>query len=636
MRSVDKRFVLILAGVSWATCFGQYPDKHATDAGGQLDTSEAAVGSCTIFTVSRGEKVLFGNNEDYTNPKTFYREVPAGNGNYGGVYFGFDNLWAQGGINEKGLCYDWNALPPAALNKHPELRPFVAQKIGFGCWALNKCATVEEAIELAKSYSLGPALKAQVHFADATGDAVVISAGADGELAFTRKPLGDGYLVSTNFNRANSGNAHSYPCRRYDKAVEMLERIDDRSSLTVDYVRSILDSVHVEGSEINTLYSNIFDLRNGIIYLYHWHQFDEVLKLNVAEQLAKGSWVQKISDSFSSRTYARGLTEYIEYRGRSKEGKSPLDELPPHIRRVTHFGQRADFSHDGKRILFLEKTFGDVYEVELKTGIIRAMTHHYYHEGYTRALYLANGNILLSGARKFDAAEPLASRSEKNAELWVLKKDLSTPPVPLDEKCSEGPAVSRKRMNIIWTQGGAFYSAEIVYADGKPKLAGKTKVLDKEDLSFETGLETQNLRPPDERELIFSAYGYQGTEVCGLDLRTGKVVNYSKAPNQYDEPEGIFPNGKHTLVECDKHVLRGSQHVDLYKLALDGSGKTERVTFFSDYPGYKASNPVVSDDGKYIAFQVARSRDMAAVGRGILILDVEKWERSRRAQSRQE
>ena len=64
-------------------------------------------------------------------------------------------------------------------------------------------------------------------------------------------------------------------------------------------------------------------------------------------------------------------------RAEGKEGKSPLDELPGYIRRVTHFGQRADFSHDGKRILFIEKTFGDVYEVELETGIIRPMTHRY-------------------------------------------------------------------------------------------------------------------------------------------------------------------------------------------------------------------------------------------------------------------
>jgi dipeptidyl aminopeptidase/acylaminoacyl peptidase len=306
----------------------------------------------------------------------------------------------------------------------------------------------------------------------------------------------------------------------------------------------------------------------------------------------------------------------------SKEGKSPLDELPSNIKRVTHFGQRADWSHDGRRILFIEKTFGDVYELELKTNILRPMTHHYYHEGYTRALYLSNGDILLSGARKFDVNDPRASRSEKNAELWVLKKDLSAAPVPLGEKCSEGPAVSRRHMRIAWTQGGAFYLANIIYENGKPELANRKKILDSRDLPFKCGLETQNFRPPDEKELIFSAYGYQGTEVCGLDIETGKVVNYSQAPGQYDEPEGIFPDGKHTLVECDKHNTKGSRYVDLYKLALDGSGRTQRVTSFADYPGYKASNPAVSDDGRFIAFQYAKRGDMAGVGRGILILDL--------------
>ncbi len=316
------------------------------------------------------------------------------------------------------------------------------------------------------------------------------------------------------------------------------------------------------------------------------------------------------------------------------EGKSPLDELPAHIKRVTYFGQRADFSHDGKRILFMERTFGDVFEVELETGIIRPMTHHYYHEGYTRALYLANGDILLSGARQFDTNDPQASRSERNAELWVLKKDLSGPPVPLGEKCSEGPAVSRKNMKIAWTQRGAFYMADIVYKDGKPELANKKKILDKRDLPFECDLETQNFRPPDEKELIFSAYNYQRTEVMGLDIQTGKVVNYSLAPDQYDEPEGIFPDGKYTLVECDKHNPKGIQYNDIYKLALDGSGQTERLTFFSDYPGYKSTNPVVSDDGRYMAFQYAKRGDWAGVGRGILIFDLQMYEKSKKSQAK--
>jgi Tol biopolymer transport system component len=315
--------------------------------------------------------------------------------------------------------------------------------------------------------------------------------------------------------------------------------------------------------------------------------------------------------------------------------KSPADELPPHIRRVTWFGERADWSHDGKRILFVEKTYGDAFEVELSTGIIRPVTHHFYHGGFTRALYLANGDLLLSGCRSFDADKPHLNRTEK-AELWVLDKSLRQPPVPLGTKCSEGPAVSRRRLHIAWTHVSSQYpdklpagasqihEADLVYESGVPKLANQRLVLDSRDLPFKCTLETQNFRPPEERALTFSAYGYQGTEVCGVDLATRKVVNYSNAPDQYDEPEGIFPDGQSTLVECDRQNKKGWQFIDLWRLKLDGSGQLDRLTHFSDYPGFKASNPVVSDDGHYMAFQMAKTADQAGVGYGIFIYDFRK------------
>ena len=112
--------------------------------------------------------------------------------------------------------------------------------------------------------------------------------------------------------------------------------------------------------------------------------------------------------------------------------------------------------------------------------------------------------------------------------------------------------------------------------------------------------------------------------MCGVEIITKKVTNYSNAPNQYDEPEGIFPDGRTTLVECDKQNHLGSGHIDLWRLKLDGSGDTERLTYFSDHAGWKASNPVVSDDGKFIAFQLAKSSEAAGVGHGIFVLDVTK------------
>lgn len=80
-------------------------------------------------------------------------------------------------------------------------------------------------------------------------------------------------------------------------------------------------------------------------------------------------------------------------------------------------------------------------------------------------------------------------------------------------------------------------------------------------------------------------------------------------------------------MECDKHNRKGSQYIDLWKLRLDGSGHYQRLTYFSESGKYKASNPVVSDDGRFIAFQVPRVGEIAGIGHGIYILDLPARER---------
>jgi hypothetical protein len=320
--------------------------------------------------------------------------------------------------------------------------------------------------------------------------------------------------------------------------------------------------------------------------------------------------------------------------------KNPADELPPHITRLTWFGERADWSHDGKRILFVEKTFGDVYEIEVATRTIRPLTHHYPHHGYTRALYLANGDVLLSGPVEFDPKNPRDARVQ--CWLSVLEKSFTKAPVALGTKCSEGPAVSRKNLRIAWTQVSAQYPDEmekgssrileagIEYENGAPKLANQRVVIDSRDLPFKCTMETQNFVPPDEKRLTFSTYGYQGTEVCVVNLETKEVINLTNSPDEYDEPEGIFPDGKFTLVESDKQNKKGWRHIDIWKLSLEGAGYVERLTHFTDYEGYKASNPAVSDDGRFMAFQMAKAADHAGIGYGIFIYDFEKAKQTRR------
>ena len=250
------------------------------------DTCSGEIPSgCTVFTVSKGDQVFFGGNDDYINPDSYYWVDPDGPQGYGAIWVGTpDNV--QQGVNEKGLAYDANGLPREDVNPHLEREPVSGGYTSYPIQILRECATVEEVITWVNTHQWHSYMHDQLHFADATGDAVVISAGADGEVVFTRKPPGDSYLVSTNFNVANPSNGY-YPCWRYDTAQDLLGKlVNQEDVLTSQDAAKVLNAVHVEGAASWTIESMVADLPNGIVYLYYFHQFDRPVVLNVTEEIA--------------------------------------------------------------------------------------------------------------------------------------------------------------------------------------------------------------------------------------------------------------------------------------------------------------------------------------------------------------
>jgi hypothetical protein len=325
---------------------------------------------------------------------------------------------------------------------------------------------------------------------------------------------------------------------------------------------------------------------------------------------------------------------------------SPADDLPPYVKLVSGFGERPNWSHDGKFILFLDKPMGEVYELELATGIIRPKTRHFNHYGFTRAEYLANGDILLSGPNEpFDPTDEEDRYKARNMTwLYVMDKSGEKPPVPLNTLCAEGPAVSRDKMRIAWTQRdrqipelgknrAKLYMAEIVYEDGVPMLSNQREIFDSKQLPFSLGdssLETQNLVPPEDVKVTFTAYTINegnNTDVYMVDSETGEYEPITNSPCCYDEAEGIFPDGLHTLVEHANSEEKAWPLIDLYKLKLDGSGKMQRLTHFTNYKGYKANQGVISDDGKYMSFQIGKDNTEPGAGFGFLIMDLEEVEK---------
>jgi hypothetical protein len=319
-----------------------------------------------------------------------------------------------------------------------------------------------------------------------------------------------------------------------------------------------------------------------------------------------------------------------------RKQSSPLDALPANEEILTHFGERADFSPDNQRVAFMAKSFGDAFVIDLKTRIIRCLTCSIPGAAFLRVMHLSNGDYILIGPEKF--INPDLSRDRDN-ELWYLSSKPGSKPVRLNEHMHEGAALSKHSMLISFSETHGDHPelprdysrlmvAEVDLSTESPRLINVHKVYESSDDSC--SLEAQDFYDNDTK-MTFTCYvkQHQPTDplakVMGIDLKTGKVTDFSKAPGFYNECEGIFPDGKYAAVESDRQVAEnggdhGAHNIDIWKLRLDGTGKNyERLTHFNDYEGWKASNPVISTDGKTMAFQVAHTADRAGVGYGIML-----------------
>ncbi len=273
--------------------------------------------SCSIFTVEYNDIVYFGGNEDESGARrnTQVKFQPAEtNQTYGTAVFGFvdnepggDDVDYLGisGINENGLCFDANGLPPPLYVSSNIVGPMCS---GIQYWEiiLRECADVSEVIEWHQTHNMGGWWGNQVHWADPTGAAVVISP-LSGEVAFTEKGENDSYLVSTNFNLADFSHGY-YPCSRYTFITQSLDHSIQTDDITVDSLKTILKSIHLVGttSYIGTVYTHIFNLNTCEIYMYILGNYSELCYFNLTEELNKGAHAYRLTadlvESLSSTT----------------------------------------------------------------------------------------------------------------------------------------------------------------------------------------------------------------------------------------------------------------------------------------------------------------------------------------------
>jgi len=247
--------------------------------------------ACSVFTASRIDKVYAATNKDWNNKNTRIRFYAPSEGKYGRVYFGYqveEGFQNVGGMNEHGLWYDGASLPfRSDIENHfnkPRVKGELCEK------ALEECATVEEVILLYTEFYT-PHWQGHSMWADRLGNSVIIEYG-EKDVVFLRKE--QGYQVMTNFYLSDSTNLRWANCHRFKAITEILK---NGKELSVELMTSSLEASHKEGLT-PTLFSNVYDLKKGEIYVYHFHYYGEFVRFNLAEELEKGDQYLELPSLF--------------------------------------------------------------------------------------------------------------------------------------------------------------------------------------------------------------------------------------------------------------------------------------------------------------------------------------------------
>lgn len=285
--------------------------------------------ACTGFCIAKGDTVLFGNNEDWKDPDTKVSYVPAEKGKYGRVYFGFG--YPEGGMNEKGLVFDGFATSPNKVKNSLDKPNFPGCLPG--CLidkVMSECATVDEVLEIFDKYNLAFMERAMYLFADEYGNSAII----EGDNVVRKKGK---YQVCTNFYQSET-KKEDINCGRYKIATAMFEEADD---ISVDLGKRVLAATHNE-APYPTVYSNVYDLKRKIVYLYHFHNFQNEVVIDLKAELAKGARRIDLPDLFPKTFVAENFKNASKAESEKQKAPppdkvsyvKPADDVPKNIQNL--------------------------------------------------------------------------------------------------------------------------------------------------------------------------------------------------------------------------------------------------------------------------------------------------------------
>jgi hypothetical protein len=254
--------------------------------------------SCSMYKITVNGKTMVGNNEDSwgRDAKLWFEQGK--NGKYGTVCVGYarNQPLPDGAMNEHGLAFD--AFTMAHKDNIPEKDP---DKNDFAYSHLKtiiqQYKTVDEVYAFLDKLNLhilngSPLFNGGMFlFVDKTGKYLVVEAH---KMTFGH----DDKFVLANFSIADTKDLMTIKMERYCKGVEFLNNKNLETSIT--FCSALSDTMCVNRTKVGngTLYTNIYDLDEGLIHLYFFHDFGRRVTFNLQDELKKGDHSYSFTELF--------------------------------------------------------------------------------------------------------------------------------------------------------------------------------------------------------------------------------------------------------------------------------------------------------------------------------------------------
>jgi hypothetical protein len=257
--------------------------------------------ACSMFKITHHGKTMVGNNEDAWRYGSRLVFTPGKDGKYGMVSTMHRGNLPQGGMNEYGLMYDGLTVPSRILKAQSGKKEFLFRQINDEI--MSSCKTVDEVYLFLQAYNLSSFNGGMPVFVDAMGNYLVIEAD-------TLIKGNDPKYVISNFCPSQTPDLSKVIQQRYHRGSRFLENKADSS---LAFCTAMMDTMHEcrERMGDGTLYTSIYDLNDGIIYIHFYHDFTHVAKFDLKAELAKGTHTVDMESLFPPNAEYQKLKEYI-------------------------------------------------------------------------------------------------------------------------------------------------------------------------------------------------------------------------------------------------------------------------------------------------------------------------------------